>query len=168
MEAILTPNKPRTSPWKTIGGVITTLLLLIVCAGIYSYVYNQRPDIYKQVLLKLDRMGFTQSAPEELKRVDDINQLRISYEEKQILINKTIFLNASPRMVMLALGNPKEGHRIKNAKTGKKSIILVYHLPEELRPTMLHFEENKLVKAEKGSTIDFATTPVPYTGTDSE
>ncbi|GEM_PF-3459582 len=168
MEAVLQNDNPRKLPWKAIGSVVVILAFLIGCVGAYSYIYNQRPDIYQKVLLKLDRLGITQPAPEELVRIDEINKLTISYEEKQILIKKTIFLGASPRMVMLALGQPKEGHRVSSTEADKEKIILVYHLPEELRPTMLHFDNDKLVKAEKGSSIDFSTTPIPYTGTNSE
>lgn len=168
MEAIFEANEPRKLHWKTIASVVTVLFILLGSIGIYTYVYTQRPDIYNQVKLKLSRFGFSEQSPQEVQRVSDINRLSISYEEKQILINRTIFMGATPRMVMLALGKPKEGHRMLDKAANKEVIILVYHLPEELRPTMLRFEENKLVEAKKGSSIDYTSTPVPYTGMNSE
>jgi len=149
--------------------VIAFILFLVVgIAGTTHYLYTNQPDMVKHIALKLDRLGLTQPNPTEINRVSEINILPISYEEKQILINKTIFLGATPRMVMLALGKPKEGHRANSEIDNAKTLILVYHLPEDLRPTMLYFEEGKLTQARKGSSIDFDTTPVPYTGTNSE
>lgn len=148
--------------WKSLGKAFIIIALLAACAGAYSYVYNQRPDLYKQIRVKLDRFGLVQPDPLELQRISDINKLSISYEEKQILINRTIFMGATPQMVLLALGKPKEGRRIAGDRKGQESVILVYHLPEELRPTMLRFDDGKLTQAYKGSSIDFEATPASY------
>lgn len=169
MDTALEQEKPaRQFPWKPLGTLVFVLFLAVGIGGTYNYLNNHNPDALKQITLKLDRLGLTPENPVEIQRVSNINKLSISYEEKQILINKTIFLGATPRMVMLALGQPQEGHRTNDDLESKKTVILVYHLPEELRPTMLKFDEGKLTHAYKGSTIDFDTTPVPYTGTNSE
>lgn len=170
MDTVLQEEKPaRQIPWKPIGTLLFLLFLGFVGMGIYNYLYLHKPDVLKQISVKLDRLGLAPENPAETQRIYEINKLPISYEEKQILINNTIFLGATPRMVMLALGKPKEGHRAAdNSGENKKTLILVYHLPEDLRPTMLRFDEGKLTHAYKGSTIDFDTTPVPYTGINSE
>jgi hypothetical protein len=149
-------EKKASSPLlrKILSGVVLAIIVGGSAAAFY-YVTTHRPDMIAQVRLKLDRFGLAAESPMEVKRVADINKLPISYEEKQILINRTIFMGASPRMVMLALGQPKQGHKTRDALSGKESIILVYHLPKELRPTMLSFENNKLSEAKKGSSIDY-------------
>lgn len=145
-------------------GILILILMLLASAGVYAYVYTQRPDIIKQVLLKIDNLGIVQTrSVEDIERIDQINALAISYEEKQVLINRTIFMGASPRMVMLAIGEPKSGHKELNKATGAQAVVLVYHLPKELSPTILRFDEGKLTKAEKGSSIDYAKIPVPFT-----
>ena len=161
-------KEPRKIPWKMIINTMVIFIVLIGATAAYSYISTERPDIYKNIKLKLDKFGLAPEDPMEIQRVADINKMTISYEEKQILINKTIFMGATTRMVMLALGKPKQGHRGSKTANEKDVVILVYHLPEELRPTMLHFEDNKLTKAYKGSTIDFDSTPAPYTGANSE
>ena len=161
-------DEARKLPWKTIGGIAAVLAVLTVSAGVFSYVYTERPDVIKQVKLKLSTLGIASSDPAETKRVAEINKLTIPYEEKQILINKTIFLGATPSMVMLALGAAKEDHRVNDAKTGKEAIVWVYHLPQDTKPTMLKFDGGKLTHAYKGSAIEFDTIPTRYTGTNSE
>lgn len=152
-------NKSKAkSSTKLLGKIASGLFIALVIGGsaaVYYYVSTHRPDVLEQVKLKLDRLGLGVEDPGEVKRVAEINRLPISYEEKQILINRTIFLGASPRMVMLALGKPKEGHKTRDRLSGQESIILVYHLPKDLRPTMLRFENNKLTEAKKGSSIDY-------------
>ena len=163
MDIALEPPKTPSISGRMIG-ISLLIILLLASAGVYAYVYTQRPDIIKQVLLKVNDFGLVETrTAEDLDRIDQINQLSISYEEKQVLINRTIFMGASPRMVMLAIGKPKSGHKVVNDHTGRESVILVYHLPKELSPTILQFDEGKLSKAEKGSSIDYAEIPVPFT-----
>ena len=167
MDAILQQKQTRAFPWRNLS-IALVMAVIIGSGAIYGYVYTQRPDLWKQLLIKVDVNHYDAA---EVDRIDNINRLPISYEEKQVLINRTIFMGASPQMVMLALGQPKEGHKIVPTNSGgsvKESIILIYHLQGEARPTVLRFDDNKLTEAKKGSSIDYAKTPVPYTGINSE
>ncbi len=155
------------SPWTMIAVSLAVIFVIIISIGTIYFIYQKEPEVVQEILFKMDRFGLIEKSPEEIQRVYDINQLSISFEEKQILINKTIFLGATPRMVLLALGEPKKGYKT-NGEMGNESIKLEYHLPKDSRPTVLVFDEGKLSHAYKGSTIEFDTTPIPYTGTNSE
>lgn len=169
MELVLEDDKePRKIPWKIISALAVILFIAVGAAFAYNYAYVQHPEVYKKIKIKLDKLGLIQQSPEEIQRVAEINKMTISYEEKQILINKTIFMGATPRMVMLALGQPKQGHKGDKTNEGKDIITLTYHMPGEFKPTQLYFENNKLTKAYKISNIDIDRTSAPYTGTNSE
>ena len=100
-------------------------------------------------------IGVTPLGEEEKFRQSAINALPLTYEEKQVLINKTVFLGASSKMVQLALGAPKE----RKVGGGKSNSILIYYQPDDPRPTILRFERDKLVHAYKGSALDLAASP---------
>ena len=86
---------------------------------------------------------------------EEINKLSLTYEEKQILIQKTVFLGATSDMVMLALGAPKERFRAPKTAEFSEGIVFTYHLPNDAQPTLLRFVGNKLTHAYKRSAIDF-------------
>jgi hypothetical protein len=57
-------------------------------------------------------------------------------------------------MVKLALGEPK---KVVEKMWEEKKVVLtyyVYYLPNDNRPTILVFQEDKLINAYKGSALD--------------
>ena len=153
------PVKKRISisiPWKKLIPVSFIAFILIGSLGIFYYVYKYEPQLFSVFSDDFKKAGFIEDSPAEIARRNKINQLPIEYEKKQILINKSVFLGATPKMVMLALGQPRSGH-----KSGSE-VILVYHLPNESRPTALKFQDSKLVDAYKSSSIEFTNMPEPY------
>lgn len=133
-----------------VGAIYVTLL--------YMYIDNYQPEAMDKFLLKVDVLGVTDLARKEQGRLAQIRNLTIHYEEKQVLINHTVFMGATPEMVRLALDEPQ--------KTVDKDIFkyYVYYLPNDNRPTVLVFKKEdsdsiyKLVKAYKGSAIDFVNS----------
>ena len=130
------------------------LVICVLVFGILSYVYVGRPDLTERILIKVDVFGITKVSRNEIVRRQQINALSITFEEKQVLANRTVFLDASPDMVKLALGEPKK--LIERTLEDKRLVVyLIYYLPNDKRPTILVFLSNKLVKAYKGSALDF-------------
>ncbi len=151
-----TDSKSGTDKWwpKIFG----YSLAILFAAATAFYIHNYKYEVVENLILEIDKFGITNIGKEELLRRSRINNLPITYEEKQILINRTVFLGATAEMVQLALGKPKEAYNAADvAESGKQEgIIYVYHFPADARPTLLRFENNKLTHAYKGSTIDVA------------
>lgn len=137
------------------GKITVYLGLMVATFACMLYLQFYKPGLLKELILSIDVVGVTPIGQEEQSRQATINGLPITYEEKQVLINKTVFLGASSRMVMLALGTPKE-----QKPSGKGAgNIYIYYQPDDPRPTILRFEHDKLVHAYKGSALDLAGTP---------
>lgn len=132
------------------GKIIVYLGLMVSIFAFFLYLQIYRPSFVKELILAIDVFGVTEVGTAEQQRLDAINKLSITYEEKQVLINKTVFLGASPQMVALALGQPSE------QKQAPAENIYIYYLPDDPRPTILKFSRDKLVQAYKGSALDFA------------
>jgi hypothetical protein len=131
-----------------LAGVLAYLVLF--------YMESYQPELMTDILIQVDVFGVTRIAKEEQQRLTDIKNLTIPYEEKQVLVNRTVFMGASPDMVKLALGNPQ---KIVEKIWEGKSVMLtyyVYYLPNDKRPTVLVFQENKLVNAYKDSAINIS------------
>ncbi len=129
------------------------ILLCLLLGGIY-YISIQRPDVIRELLITVDKFGITETGKEEQVRIAKINALPITYEKKQVLLNRTVFLNAEINMVYLALGNPREVKRIKTDDGDTEAVLLVYHFSDDKRPTILRFENDKLTSAYKGSVLE--------------
>lgn len=139
-----------------------TVYFCLMAATFAFILYLQifRPTLVKELIISVDVVGVTSLAQSEQNRQIQINQLPITFEEKQVLINKTVFLGATPQMVQLALGSPKE------SKRGGRETIYIYYLPDDPRPTILRFQRDRLVHAYKGSALDLAgppRLPAPHT-----
>lgn len=130
------------------------LILFLLVFGMLIYLYSAKPDVVDHLLIKVDVFGISEVSRNEKDRRLKINNLSITYEEKQVLLNHTVFLDASPDMVKLALGDPKKA--IQKTLEDKRVVdYLIYYLPNDKRPTILVFVNSKLAKAYKGSALDF-------------
>lgn len=138
------------------GKITVYSCLMAATFAVILYMQFYKPTLVKELIISVDTFGVTTIGQIEKARQFEINHLPITYEEKQVLLNRTVFLGATPRMVALALGEPKERKKYRAAKgTGT---AYVYYLPDDPRPTILRFEGEKLVHAYKGSALDLAGT----------
>jgi len=132
-------------------------ILFILCFFLlFLFLEDNQPQLLADIMIRVDVFGWTHVVRVEQERLDKINNLTIPYEDKQVLIKRTVFMGASPEMVELALGKP-----IKMAKTyqladGKNvsQLYYVYYLPNDKRPTIFIFKDDVLVDAYKGSALD--------------
>lgn len=148
--------EPENGRLFLLTGKITVYLgLMVATFATFLYLQFYNPQLLKELIITVDVVGVTPIGQAEQARIATINTLPITYEEKQVLINHTVFLGANTQMVMLALGNPKE------SRAGSKpaSSVLVYYESDDPRPTILRFEQDKLIHAYKGSALDLAATP---------
>lgn len=128
------------------------LLVTIVMTVFYAYVYQ--PELVNKLLINADVFGFSKVAKQEHNRIEKIRALAIPYEEKQVLMNRTVFMQASQDMVKLALGEPR---KIVERLWEERKVMLVYYvyyLGDDKRPTILVFQDDKLINAYKGSAQD--------------
>ncbi len=132
----------------------TLIFLLILIFGVLTYLNLTRPEVVQNLLIKIDVFGITELSRNEQERESKINNLPITWEEKQVLLNKTVFMDASPEMVKLALGDPKKTLQ-KTMNDNRVELSLIYYLPNDKRPTILVFVGDKLTQAYKGSALDF-------------
>jgi hypothetical protein len=134
-----------------LAGKATVYLGLIVGTfALIFYLQFYQPEVVKRLILAVDVLGVTPLGEEEQLRQTRINQLSITYEEKQVLLSRTVFLGATQQMVTLALGTPKE------QKHTAQGTLYIYYLPDDPRPTILRFKSDKLAHAYKGSALDLA------------
>ena len=149
MEQVL-PDKTRFRVNRKILiiiGIIVSLAVIAVSA------FKTRPELSEQLILSIDSFGVTDVGEHEKWRVATINKLPITYEEKQVLINRTVFLGASVDMVRLALGEPLQYMRSTTSTSSTEVVHLQYHFQNDQLPTLLTFENNRLVNAQKRSNV---------------
>lgn len=127
--------------------------IILVCTGAAYWVAQTFPDKMKDLIITVDRFGITDVGALEQKRVRTINRLSITYEEKQVLIQRTVFLSATREMVYLALGDPVCVLQGKGADATPTE-HWVYYIQGDRKPTMLSFQNNELVNAGKASALD--------------
>lgn len=126
----------------------------LVTVALFSYLNSANPDLVKSVLLKVDILGISAPAQAEKARIAAINALGIPWEQREVLINRTVFLGANEQMVQLALGEPRA---VSARSDGARQLtVWAYYLQDDLRPTLLEFESGKLIGARKGSQLDVA------------
>ena len=131
------------------------ILAILVYTGLF-YMQNYQPETMHSMLMKIDVFGITPTGEEEQARQQRIRSLTIPYEEKQVLMQRTVFMGATSGMVKLALGEPKKVvERIwENNPTRPLLIYYVYFLVNDSRPTVLIFQDDRLINAYKGSALD--------------
>lgn len=134
--------------------ILLYITLGILVYAVLFYLQTYRPETMAEFLVKVDVFGFTDIARQEQERLGKIRDLTIPYEEKQVLINRTVFIGATYDMVKLALGQPKK--ILQRAAEGSSVALIyyVYYLPGDKRPTILVFQQDKLTNAYKGSVLD--------------
>ena len=123
--------------------LMVVLGLVMALAGLKMFA----PDYYSQVIVSLTQ-SFTPTGAEESKRREKIVLLPISSEKKGFLIDHKIFEGATSHMVELALGTPKESfpNRVQDGQTYS---YWKYHFKDDNRPTLLIFQNGKLMGAQK-------------------
>lgn len=136
--------------------VLQYIILLITVTMTAFYVATYQPELVKKLLINVDVFGITTVARTEHDRIEKIRMLTIPFEEKQVLMNRTVFMQASPEMVKLALGEPTKTIDHQADEHSAIQTYYVYYLADDKRPTILVFQENKLTQAFKGSALDLA------------
>lgn len=130
------------------------LSLVLLCAGGGYWAAQKFPDKMNDLLISVDRFGITEVGALEQQRVHTINRLSITYEEKQVLIKRTVFLSATREMVYLALGDPVCVLQRPAAAAEPATEYWVYYIEGDRKPTALAFQNNELVNAGKASALD--------------
>lgn len=124
-------------------------IIILITAISMTILRMRHPDVFYDIIMDVDVLGVTQSSHQEKQRLASIALLPISDEKKNYLINHTIYMGAAPQMVTLALGNPRGIQEVYNPETKNKQIIYIYHFNTDSRPTMLAFENDILIAAQK-------------------
>lgn len=124
--------------------LLTVVLgLTIGLAGLKMF----KPEIYSSLTLSGVQV-FGGGDKQEAQRQEKIMILPISDEKKSILIDRKIFEGASAHMVELALGTPKQNYPPR-VKDGRSYTYWKYHFENDNRPTMLIFQDGKLMGAQR-------------------
>lgn len=142
--------KPKRS--IKLGAILggTAPLLLIIVTLVYISIFQK--DAVDRFLKKYDIIGVTGAGQDEKSRLYTINNLPIPFEQRETLKNGQIFIGATKEMIRLAVGEPAKKPTIDASGQEK----WVYFFSENSRPTYLYFENDKLVNAAKGTTLDSA------------
>ncbi|MCH2548125.1 MAG: hypothetical protein MK052_11025 [Alphaproteobacteria bacterium] len=133
---------------------VTLIILLLITTGTTYWVASKYPDKVSDLIISIDRFGITDVGALEQKRIRTINRLAVTYEEKQVLIQRTVFLNATREMVYLALGDPMCVLQTPATKSEPAIESWVYYIEGERKPTKLAFQNNELTSAGKASALD--------------
>lgn len=137
---------------------LNILFIIIMASTISLSILRLRhPDIYQGIVSGADLFGFSKNSDAEKERLARIDLLPISDEKKDFLINHNIYMGVPPHMTVLALGKPRNIQTAINAQTGKEQLVYVYHFDTDSRPTLLIYENDILVAAQKAS-VDFQYT----------
>lgn len=145
-EAIEEEKSSSLSAIHNIIGVIIVLLIAgIIAMAVLKYRY---PDMFFKLAVTVDVFNVQGDSRAERARIDKIALLPISNEKQELLINKTIFMGASLRMVELALGKPRGTNQGLNAEN-KQEIRWQYHFSGESEPVVMVFIDDKLSGAQR-------------------
>lgn len=150
------PSAAQAPPRRSSMLLKIFIFLFIVAVGIGGtlWVGSKFPDKMQDLIIAVDRFGITEVGATEQQRVRTINRLGITYEEKQVLIQRTVFLSATRDMVFLALGDPVCVLQKPATKTEAAFEYWVYYIEGDRKPTKLAFQNNELVTAGKASALD--------------
>lgn len=134
---------------------ILAFFTLVAMAAWFSYSIAQRfPAEAKNLLIAVDRLGITAVGAAEQARIYHINHMPITFEEKRVLIERTVFLGATREMVELALGTPVCRLETPAYKGQAAMEHWVYYIERDRKPTKLSFQNNELTTAAKASALD--------------
>jgi len=117
--------------------ILPYILLVGIIYGVLFYTQKYQPEAMNKFLISIDIIGASEAAKQENYRLSQIRNLRLTYPEKQVLVNRTVFIGATKEMVKLSLGDPKK-EIWKNDK-----LYYVYYLPNDSKPTLLVFDYEK-------------------------
>lgn len=132
--------------------IMPYMLVMLITFGIAFWLAQVRPDLRNNVVLAIDIFSISELATQEKQRVSTIKLLKISSEQKEALVNKTVFIGCTKEMVQLALGAPRSLEHDEKSRD-----IWVYYLGDEKRATKFAFDaEGKLVEAFKASAVELS------------
>jgi len=146
--------KPAAKSGKSIK--LLTLLssiapvFLIILTIAYLTIFQK--EVVAGFMKEYDVIGISQTGRSEKTRQKQIDNLPIPFEQRQALKEGTIFMGATKLMVQLAIGRPYGTPE----QDDKKRERWTYYFNDNSRPTYLFFENDKLVDAAKGTTLDNA------------
>jgi len=133
---------------------VKLLVVVLLLGGAFFYISTNHKEELDKFYLKVDSWGFTSVGKAEIERkaaIDALADEGVLFPQREALVNKTVFLGATAKMVTLALGKPV-AEPTTNA-SGQQ--IWVYYFNDYDRPTFLYFENRNnvwiLSKAEKSS-----------------
>ena len=149
----MTKNKaPKTK--SAIPRFLMSIIALTIAIVLgLTILKKEQPDLFYQLILTLDIFGVSFDTEEDKQRASKIELLPISSEKKELIRNRSIFMEAAPHMVKLALGKPRLSQNSISPTSGKEVLMWMYHFKADKRPTILEFEDNKLSSAYKISNI---------------
>ena len=133
--------------------LVKIIIVIALLGGIIFYFGSYNKAAFNEFLLEHDNMGLTEIASKELARKDSINRLNIPHEQKQALLNKTVFIGATKQMVGLAIGFP-----IRKTVNSEGKDKWFYIVDDSTTPIILTFTGDKLAKAERGTNLDIMDT----------
>jgi len=135
------------------------IILAVTVYLVLLYMVNYQPQTVTNILIRVDIFGITRTVKEENDRLSSIKDLSIPFEEKQVLIDHTVFMGCSSDMAKLAIGEPKKVVERQMVDANKNVIqtltYYIYFLPNDKRPTILVFSEDKLINAYKDSALNW-------------
>lgn len=136
--------------------LLSVLIIAIMTTAGLTYVDRSNPEAIKDLLLHIDVLGITPEGARERDRLTAIETLPIPYEQKKVLMERTVFMGASPEMVRLALGAPKESQQGSRVHMGTRisQERWIFYFKDDQRPTILEFENSVLISAYKSSALD--------------
>ena len=148
---------------KKIKFVFIVSLLVALMIMPYFYLKAYEPERLDNLLLEFDEWGITEVGRKEQERLRKINELKIPFEQRQALMNRTIFLGAKKEMVLLSLGEPT----ITPVNISVTEQRLVYYLGDYDRPTILVLQNDILISAYQSSSSDLYEVNNPQTPHDA-
>jgi len=142
-------EEEKPSSFAAVRNFIGVLIVLAIAALIAITVLKYRhPDIFFKLAVTVDIFNIKGDSKVERMRIDNITLLPISREKQELLINKTIFMGASTKMVELALGKPRnesEGYNNNNVIEKRWQ----YHFAGDAEPVIMVFIDNRLTGAQR-------------------
>lgn len=148
-------------PSKLVSYITNAVLCVTLIGCIVAGLRFFQPDTFYSIALSFELKSSPVDIASERQRINRINTLPLNDEKKKILINHTIFMQASTSMVKLALGEPRYMEPSSKNAEGVTVDRWVYHFQDDLRPTVLQFEDDKLAAAYKVSEHRLTGYPSP-------
>ena len=148
------------SPSRGLSRASATQIILFCIAVVLSFgaaywFISSYPDKVREILITVDRFGITEVGAKEQNRVYTINRMAgLNFEEREVLINRTVFLGASTSMVRLALGEPVcEVMSPADTNYPDGATNWIYFIEGDSKPTRLVFAKDLLVTAQKSTAL---------------